>query len=138
MGDKKKSFAFPITTFEERNVKITSGDFEISGKLSCTQEQLFTLTLSSPDAASGMKIMYNASGITTDFLNLTYNADFLSNIGLSQVFDAIVVMSNTENLTESEVGYYGITSLGKNFTVITDEEGNILKITLEGIILEFI
>ena len=138
MGEKKKSFTFPVTVFEERNVKITSGDFEICGKLSCTQEQLFTLIFSSPEAADGMKITYNSSGITTDFLSLTYKSDFLSNIGLSEIFDSVIVMSNSENLTESEIGYYGITSSGKNFTVITDEEGNIIKITLEGIILEFV
>ena len=137
-GEKKKSFTFPVTEFEERNVKITAGDYELEGKLSCSFEQLFTLTLFSPEAVSGMKITHNSSGTTTDFLDLAYNDDFLSSIGLSEVFDAIKVMSNTENLTEDELGYYGFTTSGKSFTVLTDEEGNILKITLEGISIEFI
>lgn len=138
IGEGKPNFAFPITQFEGRNVKINANGSEIEGKLSVTQEQLFTLTLTSPDAVKDMKITHNVSENKTEFLDLTYSGNFLSSVGISEVFDAIKVMSNTENLTKDEIGYHGVTSLGKTFTVITDENGNILKITLEALTVEFI
>ena len=136
-GAEKKSFAYPVTEFENRCVKICADGFETEGRLSSTKEQMITLTLVSPESVKDMKITHNASEDKTEFLGLTYSANFLENTGISEVFEAIKVMSDTENLTPDEAGYYGFTPTGKNFTVITDESGAVCKITLEGITVEF-
>lgn len=137
MGAEKKNFAYPVTEFENRSVKICADGFEIEGKLSVTKEQMITLTLVSPESVRDMKITHNASEDKTEFLGLTYNANFLENSGISEVFEAIKVMSDTESLTQDEAGYYGFTPSGQTFTVITDENGAVCRITLEGITVEF-
>lgn len=132
-----KSFAYPVTEFENREVRIEMGGFEASGKISCTKEQMITLLFSQPPAIEGMKITRNASEEKTEFLDITHSGNLLEKNGISEIFEAITLMADSANLTKDEAGYYGFTSSGKGFTVITDENGAICQITFKGITAKF-
>lgn len=131
------SFGYPICVFDNKRAVITYNDISFEGDISASAEQLITFTATTPDSIAGMKIEHSVSGDKTSFCGISYEGMIFSEKGLPEIFSAIEKCASAENLTKNESGYSGCTSSGETFTVVTDTDGNIQKIIIEGIKLEF-